>query len=155
MKVPPFCCYECKYCSNGSHLCQWAEGFFIVDAMGLCVVFCYDMGFVAVDLVVCSVLHLIYLQSIAFLCVNVEQGPCSIRAKCVHFLVHSFYPLWISCIFGKAFQLSYGCYLHHKSTTVCRVVVVANCVTTFFSLVKRQSFSFVLARAFSDTKVSS
>ena len=60
VKVPPFGCGKHDHGSNGSHLCHWGKGLFIVDTVRLCIAFCYESSLVAVDGAVNIILHLIY-----------------------------------------------------------------------------------------------
>ena len=60
MEVPPFRRGKHNHGSHRRHLGHRGKGFFVVDAMRLCISFRYESRFVAVDGTVGVVLHFIY-----------------------------------------------------------------------------------------------
>ena len=101
--------------------------------MCLCIAFCYESCFIAIERVIGIILHLEYPSALDCLLVRWvrDEMPCLVLHKISHLLIHRFDPSRIFNGFGKAFWFTNICHLHHKGIVVCHVVVIAestNCI---------------------------
>ena len=74
VEVPPFCCCNCDHGANGSHLCHWGKGLFVIDPVCLFIPFCHKQGLVPIDGVLGIVLHLVYPSASDCLLMGVKRG---------------------------------------------------------------------------------
>ena len=108
VEVPHLGRCERDHGSDGSHLCYWGKGLFVVDTMCLRIALCYKLSLIPIEGVVGVVLHFEYPPTSNCL-LWCEEGKIShvsfLGSACISSFIASTHRG-----FGKGFQFSYCCH---------------------------------------------